>query len=198
MNKMRIFLAGVGGQGTLTATNLLALTALDKDVFVTSGEIHGMAQRGGIVESTILLGGYLSPKIDHGEADILLGFEPLETLRALPYLKPDGIIVSNTEATLPLGVSRGQDVYPELEYIQDKCRQCTEKSYFLACSSLGKQAGSVKSANMVLLGGFCSLQDSPFTFKELQNSIQKYLPQKIQEINFKASQLGQERLSNLA
>jgi len=90
---MRIFLAGVGGQGTLTATNLLALMALDKNIPVTSGEIHGMAQRGGIVESTLLLGGYLSPKIDHGEADIILGFEPLETLRALIYLKKGGTII---------------------------------------------------------------------------------------------------------
>src|SRR6056297_893996 len=97
MKKLRIFLAGVGGQGTLTATNLLAQIALDKDIPVTSGEIHGMAQRGGIVESTLLLGGYLSPKISYGEADILLGFEPMETLRALPYLKPQSLLLSNNE-----------------------------------------------------------------------------------------------------
>lgn len=97
MNKMRIFLAGVGGQGTLTATNLISLIALDKNIDVTSGEIHGMAQRGGIVESTVLLGGYLSPKIDLGEADMLLGFEPVETLRALKYLKKKVELLSGTQ-----------------------------------------------------------------------------------------------------
>ncbi len=83
---IRIFMTGVGGQGTLTATTLLAKTVLAAGLPVTSGEIHGMAQRGGVVESTVLIG-CKSPKIGHGEADILLGFEPMETLRALPYLK---------------------------------------------------------------------------------------------------------------
>ena len=92
MNRVRIYLTGVGGQGTLTATTLLSRTALDQGIEVVSGEIHGMAQRGGVVESTVLLGGFASPRIGFGEADILLGFEPLETLRALPYLKKKYLI----------------------------------------------------------------------------------------------------------
>ena len=74
--RLRIFFTGVGGQGTLTATTLLARTALDAGQEVVAGEVHGMAQRGGVVESVLLLGGWRSPKLDLGEADILLGFEP--------------------------------------------------------------------------------------------------------------------------
>jgi indolepyruvate ferredoxin oxidoreductase beta subunit len=87
MQRLRVFLTGVGGQGTLTSTRLLALAAMDSGLEVVSGEIHGMAQRGGVVESTVLVGGFASPKISPGEADVLLGFEPLEAWRALPMLR---------------------------------------------------------------------------------------------------------------
>ncbi len=106
-NRLRIFMTGVGGQGTLTATNLLAQAVLDCGIDVTAGEIHGMAQRGGVVESALLIG-LASPKIGHGEADVILGFEPLETLRALPYLKPGGTVLSSTEYVPPLSVCTGK------------------------------------------------------------------------------------------
>ena len=85
--RMRVYFTGVGGQGTLTATTLLARTALEAGLDVVAGEVHGMAQRGGVVESVMLLGGWRSPKLDLGEADVMLGFEPVEALRGLPYLK---------------------------------------------------------------------------------------------------------------
>ena len=73
--RMRIYFTGVGGQGTLTATTLLSRAALDAGLDLVAGEVHGMAQRGGVVESVLLLGGWRSPKLDPGEADIILGFE---------------------------------------------------------------------------------------------------------------------------
>ncbi|GAB6888769.1 indolepyruvate oxidoreductase subunit beta [Desulfothermus okinawensis JCM 13304] len=196
MNKMRIFLAGVGGQGTLTATNLISLIALDKNIDVTSGEIHGMAQRGGIVESTVLLGGYLSPKIDLGEADMLLGFEPVETLRALKYLKKGGTVVWNTNPTYPVGVSTGMEKYPEMDYIEHKINQCADKTYKLPCIEIADKAGTTKCANMVLLGAFFSIDVSPFTLIELEQGIKKYMSPKIQEINIKAARLGSEAFSS--
>ena len=84
LEKARIYFTGVGGQGTLTATNLLAHAAMEAGIEAVGGEVHGMAQRGGVVESALLLGGYKSPRLDLGEADIILGFEALETLRGLP------------------------------------------------------------------------------------------------------------------
>ncbi len=194
MKKLRILLTGVGGQGTLTATNLLAQIAIDKDIPVTSGEIHGMAQRGGIVESTLLLGGYLSPKLSHGEADILLGFEPLETLRALPYLKPQSLILSNSEPLIPIGVSMGRENYPGLDLIQGRCRQCTENCAFLACKSLGQKAGTSQASNMVLMGALCASGMTDYRTQDLQEAVKKYLPKKIVDINLRAIQYGQEAL----
>ncbi len=195
MNRMRIFFAGVGGQGTLTATNLLGLVALDKGMEVTAGEIHGMAQRGGIVESTLLIGGYASPKIEKGEADVLLGFEPLETLRALPYLKKGGHIVWNLDPTYPVGVSTGMEKYPSLSYIQEKIEECSSKNYSLHAVKLAKEAGTVRCANMVLLGAFCALEISPFSLDDLAKGINTHLGEKIRQINLKAIELGKEAIN---
>ena len=118
--RMRIFFTGVGGQGTLTATTLLARTALEAGLDVVAGEVHGMAQRGGVVESVMLLGGWRSPKLDYGEADVLLGFEPLETLRALPYLQPGGAIFSSSDPLPPLSVALGKAEYPSMQHIMDR------------------------------------------------------------------------------
>ncbi|MCP4453342.1 MAG: indolepyruvate ferredoxin oxidoreductase, partial [Planctomycetes bacterium] len=133
---IRIFMTGVGGQGTLTATTLLAQTVLSQGLPITSGEIHGMAQRGGVVESTVLIG-CKSPKIGHGEADILIGFEPMETVRAMPYLKPGGLVVSSTEFMPPLSVAMGKLECPSIEEIKKEITSRTDKAFFMASQSIG-------------------------------------------------------------
>jgi len=192
MQRLRIFLAGVGGQGTLTATNLLTLVAEDMDIPVCAGEIHGMAQRGGIVESAVLLGGYAGPRIDHGEADLLLGFEPLETLRALPYLHTGGTVVSNEEATLPVGVSLGSATYPDLDLVRSRTQDCASFSRFLPCRDLAREAGNPKSANTVLLGAMCAVPHSPIGIEDLEAGIRKHLPEKIAGVNLAAARKGYE------
>jgi len=189
MQRTRIFFTGVGGQGTLTATKLVSLTALDEGLAVTSGEIHGMAQRGGVVESTVLIG-YLSPKITHGEADVLLGFELLETLRALCYLKPGGRLVGNSEALPPLSVATGKAAYPTLESVEAKAKAVASTVLFLPCRTLAQQAGAAQSANTVLLGAACAIKALPFGMEALERSVRKYLKPALAEANLKALELG--------
>lgn len=189
MQRARIFFTGVGGQGTLTATKLVSLTALDEGLPVTSGEIHGMAQRGGVVESTVLIG-YQSPKITHGEADVLLGFELLETLRALCYLKPGGKVVSSSEALPPLSVASGQAEYPRLESVRAKVQAMASQSLFLPCRTLAEHAGNAQSANTVLLGAACAFKALPFSMEALERSVHKYLKPNLAEVNLKALNLG--------
>lgn len=186
----RIFLTGVGGQGTLTATTILARTAMEQGVDVTSGEIHGMAQRGGIVESTILLGGWKSPKLGPGEADILLGFEPLETLRALPYLVKGGVVVSSTEAISPVAVSMGKAVYPDLGHIEARVRDWAGKSWFLPCRSIGTQAGAVQSGNIALMGALLAVGVLPFGPEALEESLRRNMKPALLDVNLKALSLG--------
>ncbi|WP_027184872.1 indolepyruvate oxidoreductase subunit beta [Desulfovibrio inopinatus] len=195
MKRARIFLTGVGGQGTLTATKILALTAMDAGLEVTSGEIHGMAQRGGVVESTILIGGYRSPKISHGEADLLLGFELLETLRALPYLKKGGTIISNSESILPPGVAKGVETYPDVDAVAQQAQSCGLTISFLPCKTLGLKAGAVQSANMVLLGAFLAKDLLPFGVEALKQSVRTYLKPKLVDLNLHAIDLGVQAAS---
>ena len=183
-------MTGVGGQGTLTATTLLAKVALDQGLEVTSGEVHGMAQRGGVVESTLLIGGWRSPRLTFGEADLLLGFEPLETLRALPYLAPGGRVFSGSEALPPIGVSLRKEAYPNLDEIQAKVRAVAEDALFLPCQSLGSEAGSIQSGNSALLGAVCAAGALPFGLEALEAGIKKHLPAKIVDVNLKALRLG--------
>ena len=190
MNRVRIFLTGVGGQGTLTATTLLANTALAQGLEVVSGEIHGMAQRGGVVESTVLIGGYASPRISQGEADVILGFEPLETIRALPYLAPGGVVLSSSDPTPPVGVSSGGDKYPEFGHIQETVSKQARQVWFLPCRELGLQAGSSQSGNTALLGAACAVGVLPFGVDALEAAVRKFLPAKLVEVNLKALALG--------
>lgn len=187
--RLRIFMTGVGGQGTLTATTLLSRAALSFGLSVTSGEIHGMAQRGGVVESTLLIG-YQSPKIALGEADILLGFEPLETLRALPYLKAGGLVLSSTEYLPPLSVASGREENPDLDTIKAKIEACAGTARFLPCRSLGVQAGAVQSGNIALLGALCAMGALPFGNDLLAETVRATMKPKVAEVNLRALELG--------
>lgn len=186
---IRIFMTGVGGQGTLTATTLLAKTVLSQGLPVTSGEIHGMAQRGGVVESTVLIA-CKSPKIGHGEADVLIGFEPMETLRAMPYLKPGGLVLSSTEFMPPLSVAMGRQESPSIEAVKAAVASCTDKAYYMPAQSIGIEAGAVQAGNIAMLAAICAAGELPFGPEALEATIKANLPEKIQAVNLKALELG--------
>ncbi len=190
MPKVRIFLTGVGGQGTLTATILLARTAMNKGLAVTAGEVHGMAQRGGVVESTLLIGGFKSPRIAHGEADVLLGFEPLETLRALPYLRPGGAVVSNSESIPAIGVTMGRETAPTLDAVKTRVEGCAAASVFVPCQTLGVRAGAVQCGNLALLGALCASGAVPMTPEDLAETVRATLKPKLVDMNLRAIEYG--------
>ena len=190
-----VLLCGVGGQGTILAADLLARAAEESGLDVKVSEIHGMAQRGGVVESVLLLGGWRSPKLDFGEADVLLGFEPLETLRGLPYLRPGGTVFSSSDPLPPVSVSLGQAGYPDMAYIEEQTRLVAGQCRFIPCRELGLQAGSAQSGNTVLLSAVCASGVLPFGVDALEAAIKKFLPAKLQESNLKALELGKTVLA---
>jgi indolepyruvate ferredoxin oxidoreductase beta subunit len=188
--RLRVYFTGVGGQGTLTAATLLAGAAMTAGLDVVSGEVHGMAQRGGVVESVLLLGGWRSPRLDFGEADVLLGFEPLETLRGLPYLRSGGALFSSSDPMPPVVVSLGQAKYPEMAVIEEKISKIAGLCKFLPCRELGFAAGSAQSGNTALLGAVCAAGVLPFGTDALEKAVKNFLPARIQEANLKALALG--------
>ena len=194
MTSKNIMIVGVGGQGTLLTSRILGKLAIGAGFDVKLSEVHGMAQRGGVVESVMLLGGWRSPKLDLGEADVMLGFEPLETLRGLPYLRQGGTVFSSSDALPPVGVSLGKAVYPDMAHIESSARAIAGQCLFIPCRELGRQAGSVQSGNTVLLSAVCASGVLPFGVDALEAAIKKFLPPKLQEVNLKALELGRQVL----
>ncbi|MDO4839389.1 MAG: indolepyruvate oxidoreductase subunit beta [Desulfovibrionaceae bacterium] len=188
--KLRIYFTGVGGQGSLTATALLARTALHAGVDVVAGEVHGMAQRGGVVESVLLLGGWRSPKLEPGEADLMLGFEPLETLRGLPYLRKGGQVFSSSDAMPPVSVSMGKAQYPSLDDIKARVEKVASQVHFLPCRELGLKAGAMQAGNTVLLAAVCASGVLPFGVDVFEESLRLYLPAKLLDVNLRALEYG--------
>lgn len=193
--RIRIYFTGVGGQGSLTATSLLARTALYAGCDVVAGEVHGMAQRGGVVESVCLLGGWRAPKLDFGEADLMLGFEPLETLRGLPYLRSDGVVFSSSDPMPPVGVNLGVETYPSIDEIKAKVGAASRASHFLPCRELGEKAGAVQAGNTVLLAAVSASGILPFGLSVFEEALRKFLPAKILDVNLRALEIGESILA---
>ena len=191
-HRARIFLTGVGGQGTLTATTLLARVAVDQGVEVVAGEIHGMAQRGGVVESAIALGGWKSPKIGLGEADILLGFDLMETQRALPYLRAGGAVFSGLEMLPPPGVLTGREKAPDEVVIKAAIETAAGRAWYVPIRAIGVDLGAPQIGNIALLGAVCASGLLPFDFAALEAGIRKHLPARQAEANVRAACLGRD------
>lgn len=146
-----VLIVGVGGQGTLLASRILAQVARQLGHDVKVSEVHGMAQRGGSVVTQVRFGQRVySPLIAQGEADVILAFEKLEALRWLPYLKAGGQVIINDQSVDPLPVLTGAAKYPE--GIPEKIQEVVPNVVVLNATELAIQCGNVRAANVVLLG----------------------------------------------
>ncbi|MBQ6322958.1 MAG: indolepyruvate oxidoreductase subunit beta [Lachnospiraceae bacterium] len=189
METKNIMIVGVGGQGSLLASKLLGHLLLGVGYDVKVSEVHGMSQRGGSVVTYVRYGDKVySPVIDRGEADYIVSFEILEAARWLPYLKKDGVIVTNTQQIDPMPVITGAAVYPDL--LEEKLKATGAKVDALDCLSLAQQAGSAKAVNIVLLGRLSHYFDLPE--EAWMTSLQANVPAKFMEMNKKAFLLGKD------
>ncbi len=182
-----ILIVGVGGQGTLLASKLLGKAFVGQGYDVKVSEVHGMSQRGGSVVTYVRYGDKVhSSVIEKGEADIVLSFEQLEAARWLPYLKPDGILITSSQRIDPMPVIMGMADYPDgiLPAIADKGVQVVS----LDALALAEQAGSAKCTNLVLMGvaaKFLGLDKGAWS-----DIIRSTVPPKTIDMNLKAFELG--------
>lgn len=185
MNK-NIVLCGVGGQGTVLASKLIAAAAMEKGIPVMSAETIGMAQRGGSVFSHLRMGeNVYSPMIAQNTADIILGFEPGETVRMLPYLKRNGTVVVSSRAIMPVTSSLADSCYNGenmIEYLKKKVAHTIVIDTDKACEELG----SSKVLNVLLLGAAVSTGVIGLSKEDIRNALVKRLPEKLLDLNFKA------------
>jgi indolepyruvate ferredoxin oxidoreductase beta subunit len=194
--RLRIFLTGVGGQGTLLASRLLGEAALVAGFEPLVSETHGMAQRGGIVVSTVVLGDLKSPTISGGEADVLLGFEALETFRALDRCRRQTLVIANTGVIPPYTVAVGAAQYPPVHRLVALMGETVDSVLAFDAGALAREAGSPLAVNMVLLGALAATDYLPFTRELLLEVIRTRTNPKFLDANLAAFQKGAEVAEN--
>ena len=190
MDTTRLIIVAVGGQGNLLASRVLGEAALLSDVPVRMSEIHGMAQRGGVVESAIVFGDSDSTIISDGEADVLVGFEPSETIRAINKCNSGTVVITNLAPLPPFTVAIGKGKYPDLNMVQDLIRAKTANLIAFNAADLAKEAGNVMSVNMVLLGAMIQTDILPLTADSIKEIIKTKTKKTFVDINLKAFELG--------
>lgn len=183
-----ILIVGIGGQGTILASNILGEACLVESRHVKGAETHGMAQRGGSVESHIRIDGKYGPLIPPGQADLLISFDLLEALRYSHYLKSGGRMVVNRHLVLPTSVFTQKLAAPsevEIETALKKFDLC-----LLDADKMATEAGSPLSQNVVMLGA--AARSIPLKPESLLAAVQRLVPKKTVEINTKAFEMGRE------
>lgn len=187
MNK-DIMICGVGGQGTVLASKIIAASAMEEGNAVHSAETIGMAQRGGPVTSHVRIGeSAFSPLIPIGGADLLIAFEPSEAVRNLRYLKQDGFVIVNRVPVKPttLGASEGYDGKAEIAFLQSQC-QCLVVDSDELCAPFG----SSKFFNVAVLGAAAGTGELGIGAESIQKTIVNIVPERFQEKNLAAFEAG--------
>lgn len=180
-----IVLCGVGGQGTVLASKLLAAAAMAKGLPVKTAETIGMAQRGGSVFSHVRIGGAASPLIGRGRADLIIAFEPAEAARQLSYLRAGGTVVMSSKPIIPVSATIGGPTY-DLEAIMAHVRTHVEHPIVVDADAAAAELGSAKCLNVVLLGAAVRSGVLSLTPDDLRAAIIARLPDRFHDLNFRA------------
>ena len=189
MNK-NCLLCGVGGQGVVLASKLIAYAAMEKGLNVRTSETIGMSQRGGSVVTHVRMGETVhSPMIPKETADVIMAFEPAEAVRNLSYLKEDGVMVVDKKAVKPVTATLSQSDYDgqeALTYLQRKVKNL----YIIDGDAICEEAGSSKVLNVVLLGVALGSGVLDIRLEEMKEEIKKHVKPQFVEMNIKALGLG--------
>jgi len=183
-----IVLAGVGGQGILSIATVIGIAAVNKNLYIKQAEVHGMSQRGGAVYSHLRFSDspIASDLIPLGKADLILSVEPMEALRYVPYMKPDGWLVTNTQPFV--NISK----YPDQQALMEQLNVLKNR-VLLDADDLATQCGSIKASNMVILGAATPFIN--FELIEFEKAIVSFFERKGEDIvavNVRALHVGYE------
>ena len=194
MKKLDMLVTGVGGQGVVLTSDIIAQAAIAAGYDTKKTDTIGMSQRGGSVISHVRIGTEVhSPLIKQGDVDILLAFEKLEAARWGHYLRHGGIAIINNLALPPLSVSLGEERYPGDDEMIDILKQQADSVYLVDGSQRVKELGNVRTLNMFMLG--CASPFIPFKISTWQDEISQYLPDKVRQINLTAFEQGREQIN---
>jgi indolepyruvate ferredoxin oxidoreductase beta subunit len=186
-----VLIVGVGGQGVLLASRVIGEAAMREGQEVVMSEVHGMAQRGGSVSAAVRFGkGALSPLVPKAGADLILGFEPVETYRALTYAKQGTVVVTDVNPIVPMTVTSGNEKYPEVGELLSAMRKSGLKVISLDATQAAEEAGARVTVNSVLIGAVSTLVEFPLKEGTLRSALMSSVPAKAKQVNEKAYELG--------
>jgi len=182
---------GIGGQGVIRAIQILSNAALLDGYKVRTAETHGMAQRGGSVASYLRFGTVVEgPLIPRGKTDVVLAFEASEAVRNFNYAGPDTTFFINNDLIIPPMIHQlGMD-YPDINSIREFLNDVSSKIFFINGNELAKQAGNIRTMNVIMLGVLLGAGKIPIKRQTLEYSMLQFVPLKLQEINKQALQIG--------
>jgi indolepyruvate ferredoxin oxidoreductase beta subunit len=195
MNVYKIHLTGVGGQGTIKTSTIIGEAAIKRGLNVVMSEVHGMAQRGGVVTTDLKIGDAYSPLIENGDADLVIGFEPAETLRSISKVGEKTFVITNSARIIPFTVGLGLSKYPPVEQIINELKSKIKHLFVINAEEIANKAGNIMSLNMVLLGAATAIPNFPIGKDEIIQSMKENLPPKTIEVNLKAFELGFNEVS---
>lgn len=184
-DKTSIALTGVGGQGVITAANILGKAAVNAQLPVYVSEVHGMAQRGGTVICTVRMGNVSTALLARGTADALVSTEPIEALRYLSYANKQTKVITDVNPTMPFTVAVGGETYPKIEAVFKEI-QTHAQLYKINARDIAKNAGAAVTKNIVMLGALAAVNVVPFKSDIFLETILDNVPERYQEINKKA------------
>jgi indolepyruvate ferredoxin oxidoreductase beta subunit len=188
-NKTNIVLTGVGGQGVITAANILGMAALRTKVTVFVSEVHGMAQRGGSVNCSVRMGDVSGPLVASGTADVIVSTEPIEALRYIEFSNKNTKIITDINPVIPFTVSVGSEEYPDIEKVFKELKNYG-KLFKIDAVKISTDAGGLITKNIVMLGALAATGVLPFKTEILLETILKNVPPKFRDINKKAFEGG--------
>lgn len=195
MNTVKLMIVAVGGQGNILAARMIGEAALMADIPVRMSEFHGMAQRGGVVESMVLLGEGGSYCVADGDADVLIGFEPSEALRAAKKCTASSLVITNTAKVPPYTVALGKAQYPDVNAAMSLLSNRVKKLIAFDATSLALKAGSVLSLNMVMLGALVQSRAVPLSPDLFFKAIREKTKKAFADVNLKAFESGMKAAS---
>lgn len=186
-----IYISGVGGQGIIKTSVIIGEAAMNECYDVVMSEIHGMSQRGGSVSTELKIGNYKSSIVEQSKSDMILGFEPIEVLRGLDKSNKDTTILFNKSPIVPSTLTQTNENYPDIDgEIIPNLKDNFTNVFPIEGNRLAKEAGSILSLNMVLLGAAVAIDGFPLSKESVESAMKNNLAPKFHEMNLKAIELG--------
>ncbi|MDR3291472.1 MAG: indolepyruvate oxidoreductase subunit beta [Methanobrevibacter sp.] len=195
-NSYTIYICGVGGQGIIKTSTIIGNGAMNEKMNVVMSEIHGMSQRGGAVSTELKIGNYKSSLIEEFNADMIIGFEPIEVVRSLNKANINTKILFNTTPIIPSNITSQKNNYPDIKEIIAILKENYNYIYPINGDQLAKESGDLLTLNMVLLGAATADKTFPISKNKIISSMKDNLKPKLHDMNIEAIEKGYEKIKS--